>query len=98
MSFAIVLRAHQIPSLTALTKDERRTASPDLYWFHEESRFCYQDGPLTLYETREEAEGGILWIIALKGTHYMGDELEIEEIHDRVDDRVGRAGRAVRSL
>jgi len=46
--------------------------NPDLYWFHGEDRFVYEDGPRTLYETELEAEGGILWVIGRKGADYMG--------------------------
>lgn len=53
---------------------------PCLYWYHDGNQFVYAEGPRTLYSTREEAEGGILWVIAVKGLHYMGDVLKVVEV------------------
>ena len=50
-----------------------------LFWWHDEDKFAYAEAPHTLYDTREAAEGGILWIICRKGPHYFG-ELEVVEI------------------
>lgn len=68
-----------IGDLSSLQKHSDREL--DLFWFHDENRFCYAEGPRTMYETRAEAEGGIIWIIAKKGTDYIGD-LEVVEVID----------------
>jgi len=47
-----------------------------LYWWHDNDQFTYAEGPRTLYPTKAEAEGGIIWIIGRKGPIYIG-ELEV---------------------
>jgi hypothetical protein len=51
-----------------------------LYWFHNEDRFCFREGPLTRYDTKEEAEGAILWIMARKGFESYFGLLRVVEI------------------
>jgi hypothetical protein len=82
MKYAVMMSALKFPSLAKYTVMLKGAdfSDPHLYWCHADDKFVYSDGPRTLYATREEAEGGILWIIARKGQHYMGDQLEVVEV------------------
>jgi hypothetical protein len=82
VKYAIAMRTEQLPSLSKYAIRMAMGQFPEvfLYWCHADDKFVYEDGPRTLYDSEEEAEGGILWIIGRKGPHYLGNVLEVREV------------------
>lgn len=52
-----------------------------LYWSQKDDRFYVLSGPRTLYPTKEEAEGGLMWVLLCRGWELYAGILHVRAVN-----------------